>query len=356
MDMDNGDYSYQLLTLLSSSIRLNSPDSCTLSISIIDCLAKTIVGLVSDRSFFEGLFWSAVAILQVGQARISMSTIRLLTAVVKALESLNDGGDLEEELLQFRKMETDSSPKLDESSGVSFNHFPFAITRLCQSVPLDDSVEELLYALARWSRSTAFFLTLLPSATKNGKLDRLLETVGIVPQASSEVIVESFLRKARGDKESIILTTALLTRSVSTVGEDEGLLLLYEPLSALLSEYPDVAAKLYVPSLFEIYLADGSVQPSAALVSRSRRSVVANHVVLSLRRRRPTLFANPACAKRLLRYFHHPLSARFPRTPLYSRPLVAGSRGHSVDANARRHRQQAHNASVAVVSVFFLYS
>ena len=242
VDMDNGDASYQILSLLRSSIRLNTPQSCSLSISVIACLTKTVAALVSDQSFFQGLYWSAIAILQIGHPEISRAAVGLLVAVVKALGALNDGGDTEEELLQFRKMGTEHaySSELDKSSGVNLDYFPSAITQLCQFGPLDDSVEELLYLLARKSRSTTFFIVLLPSATKKGKVVQLSESVGL-----SDPVVQSFLDRIRlADKETIILTTALLTSSLSTVKEDEGLLTIYELLSALLLECPDVATML----------------------------------------------------------------------------------------------------------------
>lgn len=245
--MDNGDASYQILSLLRSSIRLGTPESRSLSISVIACLSKSIVGLVSDQEFFQGLFWTAISILQIGSPEISRATIGLLLAVVKALDAFNDGADTEGRLLQFRKMETERSSDLDELSGVNFDRFPFAIIQLCQFGPLDDLVEELLYLLARKSRSTPFFVFLFPSATKKGKVVELLDTIGFSNQALSAAIVESFIERIRlDDKDSIILTTALLARSLSTVKEEEGLSTMYMILSALLSEYPDVAAMLSV--------------------------------------------------------------------------------------------------------------
>ena len=159
-----------------------------LMVSMLRCLAQVIPGLMEGSRYAHSLFWLAVAVLQMGYIPLFGGALELLLSALRSVEPSIVDSSLMEVLLQGRSESEESSVKLDDFSGVSFEtDFSFSIVAIIlkgvrhpttRKVAIETLTEFLRIAClpsgkeaddvkrkAVRSQGVAFFMALLPSVT-----------------------------------------------------------------------------------------------------------------------------------------------------------------------------------------------
>ncbi|KAI8974377.1 hypothetical protein BDB01DRAFT_807208 [Pilobolus umbonatus] len=197
-DEIDDDLLYQILVALKGALAIFNETDSTLIVSIIMCLTNIINNLPTDSRYLLQLFWLAVALVQVGHQGIFEAAVKLLHAVLKALDArqLFTHYYIQEVLFESRKNLGPICTELDDACGVNFDdYFSFSIATIllrglkqcetkdviyqCLSAFLEiDSKRTIEQGLVE-SRALGYLAGLLPFATKEEILRELLRLAGV---------------------------------------------------------------------------------------------------------------------------------------------------------------------------------
>lgn len=265
----------QILTTLRSAIRLSPANDGQLAVVIIRTLVATLPGLLDDSPFWSGLGWLAIAFLQIGEPSITAAAIPLFSTV---LANMHRAGyfsqrPLVDTFLDYRDADgPDSSANaLDDASGVDTEiNFSFALATLLVN-PLRDpetleSTVGLLFQLISLARHGAapngttedlsaieedaipYFLLLLPTVARMGRLEELLVAVGLAVAEPAAEGFEQYRQAARHlgihSRDNAHLSCALAVALAQSAHDAQERVALFAVLERLAISHPDVAETL----------------------------------------------------------------------------------------------------------------
>ncbi|CAJ0643714.1 10011_t:CDS:10 [Entrophospora sp. SA101] len=279
------DLLYQILVALKGALNQFDQEDCLLVISILMCLTNIVKNLPIESRYLQKMFWLAMALIQIGHVPIFQSALGLLHSVLYSLDSkgffIHEGFD--KVLMRSRRSLESVTERLDEISGVNYEHFSFAVAatllRCLKNGATRVATQNVLISFLEIASKTGvhnnkttirsnllgYMAALLPLSANNVDMKELLLLSGAndIEIDNSEPTFKIFEKIDIPDNQTALLLVSLMVAMLSYAEQETEKLFLYGFLAEAAEIVPEVFALVYetlLPRMINI-VSDEEISP-----------------------------------------------------------------------------------------------
>ncbi|OCF40958.1 neurofibromin 1 [Kwoniella heveanensis CBS 569] len=274
-DEVDDDLVYQILVAMGTTLSHFAEGDSVLLISMLRCLSRIIPGLLPESRYAASLFWLAIGILQLGYIPLFAPALELMITALRSVSTSTTttalrGRDLNDYVMDARRMIVDQAKKLDQVSGVAFEtDMTFALVAVIFKGIRHPSTKTLtidvLTELLRLSSDTAstngedeplisagsvaYFVALLSTTAGSGEEVKKVFTAAGLGSDGDTVDLASIsifdLLVIPDNSTALLLVSLIVALLNGSTGSDTDRVILYRLLADASIEMPEVLAMAY---------------------------------------------------------------------------------------------------------------